>query len=71
MLLKVIEDGIELPFEIDTGMDNERRWAQIWRGKKCVGHFESVDMAIDAIEEMIILEEIGIKYNENTRKEEA
>jgi hypothetical protein len=58
MLLRVVEDGVETPFEIDTGMDNERRWVQIYRGTKCIRQLKSVDQAIDEIEEMLALKEL-------------
>ena len=63
MLLRVIEEGKELPFEIDTAMegDGKTRWVQIWQGGKCLRHLKSVDEAIDEIEEMLTLGEIGIK----------
>ena len=58
MLLRVMEeDVVGAPFEIDTGVEHGCRWVQIWRGRKCLRQFKSMDEAIQQIEEMLALEE--------------
>lgn len=58
MLLKVIEDGIETSFEIDTAREADgKRWVQIWRASKSLFSAKSVDEAVDEIEKMLALEE--------------
>ncbi|MCK5615062.1 hypothetical protein KAR91_75060 [Candidatus Pacearchaeota archaeon] len=54
MLLKVINDGIETPYEIDTAREADgKRWVQLWRGGKCISRPKSVDEALDEIEEIM------------------
>ena len=62
MLLKVVEDGLATPFEIDTAMEtNGERWVQIWRGKQCLRNLKSVDEAVSEIEGMLALTELEVK----------
>lgn len=63
MLLKVVEDGVETPFEIDTAMepDGKTRWIQIWKGEQLLRQPKSMEEAIDEVEELLTLGEIGIK----------
>lgn len=54
MLLKIINDGIETPYEIDTAREADgKRWVQLWRGRECMSRPSSVDEALDEIEELI------------------
>lgn len=62
MLLKVVEDGEETPFEIDTALEtNGERWCQIWKGANCLRHLKSVDEAVDSIEGMLALRELEVE----------
>ena len=60
MLLKVVEDDVVTPFEIDTarGLDGER-WVEIWNGRKRLMQLKSVGEAVDKIEAMLTLRELG------------
>ena len=62
MLLRVIENGGETPFEIDTAKeaDGKTRWIQIWKGEQLLRQPKSMEEAIDEVEELLTLEEIGI-----------
>lgn len=55
MLLKIINNDVEIPFEIDTAKeaDGKRRWVQLWRDGKCLSFPKSVDEALDKIEEIM------------------
>ena len=67
MLLKVVEDGVETPFEIDTAREaNGERWVQIYKGANCLRNLKSVDQAIDEIEGMLALRELGNVGGERT-----
>ena len=62
MLLKVVEDGMDPPFEIDTALEaNGERWVQVWRGKQCLRNLKSVDEAVSEIEGMLALTELEVK----------
>lgn len=63
MLLRVVEDGEKTPFEIDTAreVDGKTRWIQIWKGDQLLRQPKSMEEAIDEIEELLTLEEIGVK----------
>ena len=56
MLLKVIEDGIETPFEIDTAVDKNERWIMLWEKNKCVARVSSVDEAVQIIDDKLSIE---------------
>lgn len=61
MLLKVIEDDVVTPFEIDTarGLEDGERWVEIWNGRKRLAQLKSVGEAVDKIEAMLALRELG------------
>ena len=59
VLLKIIDNGIEIPYEIDTAKyySNGKRWVQIWKGEELINSPISVDEALDEIEELMKKEE--------------
>lgn len=64
MLLRVIEKGAKItPFEIDTALeaDGKTRWVQIWKDKQLIRQPKSLEEAIDEIEGLLALEELGVE----------
>ena len=43
----------DYPIEIDTAVEDERRWAQVWFGNTCIGHFHDLEDAFAFIEDII------------------
>lgn len=55
VLLKIIDNDIEIPYEIDTAKyySNGKRWVQIWKDKELINSPSSVNEALDEIEELM------------------
>ena len=62
MLLKIIDNGKETPYCIDTAKEKDgTRWVQVWmdsgKHSKCVKAGRSLDEAVDEIEERLFIEQ--------------
>jgi hypothetical protein len=41
------------PIEIDTALEDGRRWAQVWFGDTCIGQFHSLEDAFAFTDDII------------------
>jgi len=41
------------PIEIDTAVEDGRRWAQVWFGDTCIGQFDNLEDAVGFTDDII------------------
>lgn len=56
-MLLIVKDS---PYEIDTAVHEGCRWVQVWTGNDCISPFDTIDEAVDFIEELMEEKDHGV-----------